>query len=74
MKYLLFIACLVSCPAFAQQQFTPAQQAAANLGQQVGLLMQNNAELATQIQTLNAKLAEQETKLKACVKPTEEKK
>lgn len=61
----------------AQQQFTPAQQAAMNLGQQIGLLSQNNAELAAQIQQLNAQIAEKDRRIKtledAAKKPEEKK-
>ena len=46
------------------QQLTPQQQAAANLGQQLGLMVQNNAELAAQIQTLNAQIVEKDKRIK----------
>jgi hypothetical protein len=48
-----------------QPQFTPAQQAAANLGQQIGVLVANNAELADQVQKLTVQLTAANARVKA---------
>ena len=63
-RILVSMAFLLAMPAFAQQQFTPTQQAAMSLGQQLGLAMQNAAELAAQIQTLNAQIAEKDKRIR----------
>jgi len=65
MKFVLpAVALLAATSALAQQQFTPTQQAAMSLGQQLGLAMQNAAELAAQIQTLNAQIAEKDKRIR----------
>ena len=65
LKYLVLLLTLVASSALAQQaQFTPSQQAAMSLGQQLGLSMQNAAELAAQIQALNAQLVEKDKRIK----------
>jgi Tfp pilus assembly protein PilN len=64
MKRFVFALAILVSPAMAQQ-LSPQQQAAANLGQQIGLLAANNAELAAQIQALNAQLVEKDKRIKA---------
>jgi len=79
LAYSWVCALMLGCGAvaLAQQQLTPAQSAAMQLGSQLGLMMQSNADLATQIQVLNAQLAEKDKRIKeleAAMKTPEEKK
>jgi hypothetical protein len=53
---LAIIVAISPASALAQQQFSPVQEAAMNLGRQIGLLTQMNADLQTQIIGLQAQI------------------
>lgn len=57
---VLILLALAAVPA-AAQQFTPAQAVAAQLGQQVGLLMAENADLRAQLAAAQARIRELES-------------
>lgn len=63
-RLILFAALLAAAPATAQQM-TPTQSVGAQLGQQIGLLMAENAELRALLAAAQAKIRELEAKAAA---------